>query len=157
MNLNIKIFLLCPIPEDQKPINQYISLKENSFLNLPTFPKSVVKQKIRNFFFQIFFFCTIVKSIFFFENFFSLIQQSFFISFNFLIFFFLILFFRWKEIENSFANSRIFYEEASWYDGEIWEKPISLIKNDKLIQKQKIKPLLKKLKDSFFSTFFSFN
>jgi hypothetical protein len=76
MNLNIKIFLLCPIPEDQKPINQYISLKENSFLNLPTFPKSVVKRKIRNFFFQIFFFCTIVKSIFFFENFFSLIQKA---------------------------------------------------------------------------------
>ena len=34
MNLNIKIFLLCPIPDDQKPINEYINLKENSFTNL---------------------------------------------------------------------------------------------------------------------------
>jgi len=29
MNANIKIFLLCPIPENQKPINEYLSLKEN--------------------------------------------------------------------------------------------------------------------------------
>ena len=33
MNLNIKIFLLCPIPDDQKPINEYISLKKNPFTN----------------------------------------------------------------------------------------------------------------------------
>ena len=29
MKSNIKIFLLCPIPEGQKPINEYINLKEN--------------------------------------------------------------------------------------------------------------------------------
>jgi hypothetical protein len=29
MNTNIKIFLLCPIPDGQKPINEYINLKEN--------------------------------------------------------------------------------------------------------------------------------
>ncbi len=29
MTLDIKIFLLCPIPEDQKPINEYIDFKEN--------------------------------------------------------------------------------------------------------------------------------
>ena len=34
MNLNIKIFLLCPIPDDQKPINEYINLKENDFNRL---------------------------------------------------------------------------------------------------------------------------
>ena len=34
MTLNIKIFLLCPIPDDQKPINEYINLKENDFTNL---------------------------------------------------------------------------------------------------------------------------
>ena len=28
-----KIFLFCPIPENQKPIDQYITLKENLFYN----------------------------------------------------------------------------------------------------------------------------
>ena len=29
MNTKLKFFLLCPVPEDQKPINEYIGLKEN--------------------------------------------------------------------------------------------------------------------------------
>ena len=33
MNTNIKIFLLCPVPDDQKPINEYIGLKENPVTN----------------------------------------------------------------------------------------------------------------------------
>ena len=33
MNFNLNVFLLCPIPEEQKPINEYIELKKNIFLN----------------------------------------------------------------------------------------------------------------------------
>ena len=38
MNLNIKLFLLCPVPEDQKPLNEYITIKENRFLNWINLP-----------------------------------------------------------------------------------------------------------------------
>jgi hypothetical protein len=44
----------------------------------------------------------------------------------------------------------LFYEEASWYDGQIWEKPFFLIKNDKLISTQKIEPILEEIIKSFF-------
>jgi hypothetical protein len=33
MTINIKTFLLCPVPDDQKPINEYLNLKQNKFLN----------------------------------------------------------------------------------------------------------------------------
>ena len=33
MTPDIKVFLLCPIPEDQKPINEYIDFKENILTN----------------------------------------------------------------------------------------------------------------------------
>ena len=46
MNLNIKIFLLCPIPDDQKPINEYINLKENDFTNLMLLSKKNYFSKI---------------------------------------------------------------------------------------------------------------
>jgi len=39
MNSNIKLFLLCPVPEDQKPINEYIGLKENPLTNWTTLSK----------------------------------------------------------------------------------------------------------------------
>ena len=31
MNGILKLFFLCPVPEDQKPMNEYISLKENEW------------------------------------------------------------------------------------------------------------------------------
>ena len=32
----LKLILLCPVPEDQKPITEYIGLKENSLTNWTT-------------------------------------------------------------------------------------------------------------------------
>jgi hypothetical protein len=34
MSFNIKIFLFCPIPEGQKPINEYINYKQNFLTTL---------------------------------------------------------------------------------------------------------------------------
>ena len=107
--LTIKIFLLCPIPNDQKPIQDYIQLK--GFLQNPP----------------------------------TISFLSTFFSFQLINFFFNTLFFtRWKEIEKRFTQPTLFYEEGSWYDGQIWEKPFSLIKNDRLLTTQVIKPNLKK-------------
>jgi hypothetical protein len=55
-----------------------------------------------------------------------------FLSFIFLSFLLFVIFYRWKQVEKDFNQPRIFYEEASWYDGQIWEKPFSILKNDKL-------------------------
>ena len=61
MNSNIKIFLLCPVPENQKPINEYIALKENFLTNWTTLRKEKYYKKIINlyiFFSSISFFFT---------------------------------------------------------------------------------------------------
>jgi hypothetical protein len=139
--LNIKIFLLCPIPDGQKPINEYITYKENFLTSL------INSQKRNSFFFKWYF------SIFFslsflndFKNFsISLLIQNFLLTnFLFLTFYF-INFIKWKTLEKRFQNSRIIYEEGSWYDSQIWEKPFLLIKNDKLIENQRIKPIIQEL------------
>jgi len=62
-----------------------------------------------------------------------------------LIFFYFVLLWRWNQVKTRFNDSRLFYEEASWYDGQIWEKPFLLIKNDRLISTQKIDPILERL------------
>ena len=53
--------------------------------------------------------------------------------------------FRWITINKKFQTPRIIYEEASWYDGQIWEKPFFLLKNDKLLSSQKINPIIQRL------------
>jgi hypothetical protein len=161
MNTNIKIFLLCPVPEEQKPINTYIGLKENPLTSWTTLSKKNFEKKLFSF---SFYFLAIVSlfsvgsledSNYFFEWF----LKNAVITCAFLIFLLIIIFYRWKQVEKDFNQPRIFYEEASWYDGQIWEKPFSILKNDKLISTQKIKPILQRISRTIFilsSFFFSF-
>lgn len=143
MNFNIKLFLLCPIPDDQKPINQYFSLKENILFNLLGINKTNYFSKILLNYILFFILITpftflfkLNKEIFLFNSLFSI---------NIILIFFIINFVLWLQLLNQFRNARLFYEEGSWYDGQFWEKPIELIKNDKLIIQQKIKPIIKRI------------
>jgi hypothetical protein len=129
MNPNIKFFLLCPIPEDQKPINEYIQLKGNVFLAL------LKKNSVP------FLFVLLI----------ILMLNKIFLFLFFILFFF--LFFRFYELSKKLIQSRIVYEEASWYDSQIWEKPFIIIKNDKLIYNQFVKKFKKQL---FFFLFLFF-
>ena len=153
MNSNIKIFLLCPVPEEQKPINGYIGLKENQLTNWTTLSKKNYEKKLISLF-SFFFF---VVSFFRFSSFsdsryvFDWFLITLSLSLTLLFFLILLIFFRWKQIEKDFNQPRLFYEEASWYDGQIWEKPFSILKNDKLISTQKIKPILQRISRTMFT------
>jgi len=156
MDTNIKIFLLCPIPEDQKPINEYINLKEGPFTYWPILTKKKYQSRILFFFLLIFFTISLFHSPIRKENIFlfDIFLENYFVATFFFAFSFLILFQRWKEIEKRFSQSNLLYEEASWYDAQIWEKPFSLLKNDYLLKTQKIKPILKRIKQTLFVLFF---
>jgi len=151
--VNIKFFLLCPIPEDQKPINEYIGLKENPLTNWTTLSKKYYQRQIFSFFLVIF----VLSSAFSFSdiNFFEdwVIENLFWTTFCLMNFGFLLIF-RWSQVQKRFNTSRLFYEEISWYDGQIWEKPLLIIKNDRLISSQKITPILNRLKRTTY--FFSY-
>jgi len=141
MNRNIKVFLLCPVPEDQKPINEYINIKENSFINWTTLPVKKYLLKLISiylFTFPVFLICFLNLTPFSFLQ----IIQNFLISSTLV---FLNIYLRWSSVNKRLTQPRLFYEEASWFDGKIWEKPFFLIKNDKLLSALKIQPILKRL------------
>jgi hypothetical protein len=144
MSFNIKIFLLCPIPEDQKPINEYISLKENNLTNWIT----LVRKKYLGTLFQLFLTLFLICLTFTFEGIesvnqlFATLQETSLFSLIMLNFLVIYVLSNWKQVDNRFNTSRLIYEEGSWYTSEIWEKPISLIKSDKLISTQILQPIL---------------
>lgn len=165
--INIKLFLLCPVPEDQKPINEYLDLVSNpitSFLNKFSwflFQKNLFTlfKKLSKNPFSIFI-LIILPFLFKFTSFnlnylrfiFPLIVFFKIISVSASFLFFLILF-RWIEVDKRFNNAQVFYEEGSWYDGQIWEKPLTIIRNDKLISRQKIQPKIRRSLRTFFLCF----
>jgi hypothetical protein len=152
MSLNKKLFLLCPIPEDQKPINEYIQIKNNLIDINIFFPKNTKNEKQKT----IFFFFVFLFSIFFFKlnDFEERFTNVIVIPSIFLSGIAFVRFLRWFEINKRFLTARLFYEEGSWYDGEIWEKPFLLIKSDKLISSQKIQPIIQNFTYIFFSSLF---
>lgn len=148
MNTNIKIFLLCPVPDDQKPINEYIGLKENQLTNWTTLSKKNYQKKIFQLFIFNFLFLSFLTSNTIFNDLTIVtdwIINNLFITNNLLIILLSIIIFRWKQNQKRFNQTRLFYEEGSWYDGQFWEKPLALVKNDKLISTQKIEPILQRL------------
>jgi hypothetical protein len=155
--------LLCSIPEDQKPISQYIELKENETINWTSF--SFLKYKYKLIFIYSFLLCLVTFfqfstefniSLSFFGNlkvFIKVFVESIKISsYLFLVYFFIILT-RWKELSNRFRTSSLFYEESSWFDGQIWGKSFFILKNDRLLLFQKILPILKRITKSFIFIF----
>jgi hypothetical protein len=141
--MNLQIFFFCPVPENQKPLTEFILFQQNSFFSKIFFSKIYPKKNI----YLLCFFLLVFSLTLPFSNFFFLFDF-------FLFFFFFFLFFRWSIIEKKFNDSRLVYEEGSWYDGQIWDKPLSLIKNERLISSQIIQPFLEKM--SFFLIFLVF-
>jgi hypothetical protein len=136
MNVSIKIFLLCPIPEDQKPIQEYIALKDNSGINLTRLSSKIFSSKI---FFFLLFSIFLSLSLFLFSNLsFSFLSKKInqLIVLGILSLFFqsCIFFYRWQQLQNRLNQSRLVYEEGSWYDSQVWEKPLLLIKNERSLR-----------------------
>ena len=68
-----------------------------------------------------------------------------------LLILYLVVIWRWNEVKKRLNQARLFYEEASWYDGQIWEKPFIILKNDRLLVSQKLNPVLRRLTSTLIS------
>ena len=161
MKTNIKIFLLCPVPDDQKPINEFIGLKENLLTSWTTLSHKNYKKKLTIFFRNIFIVVSLITCYQIINN--TIEVQTWFLynlitTTLFIIGLLLINIFRWTQVKMKFENAQLFYEEGSWYMGQIWQKPLPIIKNDKLIVTQKVIPLLNRIFQTsiFFINFFTF-
>ena len=140
----LKLILLCPVPEDQKPISEYIGLKENPLTNWTTLSTKNYNAKLFSLFGTVF---TTLSALTFQEREFlgDWILSNLLISINVILVLYIVIIWRWNEIKKRLNQARLFYEEASWYDGQIWEKPFIILKNDRLLVSQKLEPVLRRL------------
>ena len=146
----LKLILLCPVPEDQKPISEYIGLKENPLTNWTTLATKNYNAKLFSLFTSVF----ILLSILTFQDREFLgdwILSNLVISLNIILTLYFVIIWRWNEVKKRLNQARLFYEEASWYDGQIWEKPFIILKNDRLLVSQKLEPVLRRLTNTLVS------
>lgn len=140
--------LYCPVPKEQRPLNEFLNLKTSSIFNWPTFNTFEYILKIFNFGGYILFFSIPISNYCYyyyeFPNKFFLLNLV--IVFTSKIFLLLRIYLGWYYIKERLTKSFVEYEESGWYDGQIWFKPIKVLKLDRLIFYYKVAPILKRLK-----------
>jgi len=51
----------------------------------------------------------------------------------------------WSYVHRRLVSDRVEYEESGWYDGQVWEKPVSWRQQDLLVARYQVSPVLQRL------------
>ena len=54
----------------------------------------------------------------------------------------------WTYVQKRLVSERVEYEESGWYDGQVWEKPITWRQQDLLVARHQVQPVLSRLRQA---------
>ena len=140
--------LICPVPLNQRPLNEFNSIRNSWIISWPLLEKNVFYKKLL-------YSWIIITPISFIISYGSdylrnnILDLTFVSLTSSLIFPILLLsrqWLSWIYIYKRLNSENIEYEETGWYDGQIWEKPIDWRAKDLLIAHHQVKPILDHLK-----------
>ena len=139
--------IICPVPQDQRPLNEFNSIRNSWINSWPLQEKKVFYRKL----FFCWFFITPISLVISYGS--DYLKNNIFeltiISITSSLLFPLLLLSRqwlsWLYIYKRLNSENIEYEESGWYDGQVWEKPIDWRAKDLLIAQHQIKPILNHL------------
>ena len=140
--------IICPVPQNQRPINEFNSIRNSWIISWPFLERNIFYRKLM---FSWLFITPVSLTIsygsdYLKNNIFELIFLSFTASVAFPILILIRQWLSWVYIYKRLNSEKIEYEESGWYDGQTWEKPISWRAKDLLIAQHQIKPILNHLK-----------
>jgi hypothetical protein len=142
---------LCPVPDEQQPINEYQQLRESWFY-------SWVTRDLRGYITPI---VVLWCGSWLISG--PVASVSFPIHKDFLHFCLsasvgallipglalLQVYLGWGYVADRLQRQSISYEESGWYDGQVWDKPDDMLQRDRLVFDYDVKPLLKRLQQTF--------
>lgn len=137
----------CPVPKEQRPINEYLQLVQSNFFSWPFLEESLFQKKL----IKAFLICFIIFLPF--SNLLYSLTQSpiklllvnITLATLCMFFFILRLILGWNYIKQRLYNPTIFYEESGWYDGRIWVKSKNILLQDRLICDYQVVPVIQKI------------
>lgn len=137
----------CPIPFDQQPINEYLSLKRSYLFSLSLADTDIFISGFLIIFICIFMFVTFVLGLLYYNLSLSkLLFLSSSVSDICFIFIFLRIYLGWSYVLKRLLSATVFYEESGWYDGQAWIKPSDYLIQDRLIGLYQIMPFISRIK-----------
>ncbi len=152
--------IICPVPLNQRPLNEFNSISKSWIISWPLQEKSVFYRKLIFSWILISPISLIISygSDYLKNNIFELIYISLISSLVFPVLLLIRQWLSWIYIYKRLNSENIEYEESGWYDGQTWEKPIDWRTKDLLIAQYQVKPILdhlQKIITIFLVTIFS--
>nr|YP_009509300.1 hypothetical protein [Gracilaria vermiculophylla]AXI96950.1 hypothetical protein [Gracilaria vermiculophylla]QXU75155.1 hypothetical protein [Gracilaria vermiculophylla] len=134
----------CPVPFDQQPLNEYISLKSSWFFSWSTLSLDRYLIKLLTIF--IFVSLSLMPLLLYIvSKTYSIWKIVFFnilIATIILLLIFIRLYLGWSYIIKRLISATIFYEESGWYDGQLWVKSPEILTKDRIIGLYEVMPFL---------------
>ena len=139
--------ILCPVPLQQRPLNEFNNIRNSWIISWPLLDKSIFYRKLLHswIFITPFSFIISYGSSYLKNNIFDLTLISLTSSLFLPILLLSRQWLSWVYIYKRLNSENIEYEESGWYDGQIWEKPIDWRAKDLLVAQHQVKPILNHL------------
>ncbi len=144
---------LCPVPEEQQPLNEFKDLQESWFFSWAMLAQLTFLSRLA--------IVWVIGLV--------LVMPISLVSFPFVklpvqclwsaaigacfpvIFVLVQQYLGWTYVRDRLSAERIFYEESGWYDGQYWTKPTEMLAQDQLVVIYQIHPLLKRIQNSLLA------
>jgi len=149
---------VCPVPKDQRPLNEYKKLKESNNFFWCIQDKNSYLQFLSFLFILSFLLSAfiLVISSFSISNIKYFFISSIFVGLLIVTIFCLRSYLGWQYIYSRLMEATVAYEESGWYDGQVWIKPPEILLQDRLIGTYEIYPGLQRLEKTFVFLFILF-
>jgi hypothetical protein len=145
----------CPVPIDQRPTNEYNSLKASVFFFWTTKSNKAYIQDLMLFSIPVYLATTLLVNASMYDSEllfnrlpYTIVFGSILVSISFLR-----IYLGWIYVYDRLIKASVSYEESGWYDGQTWIKSPKTIMQDKLIAKYKVLPVIHRIKTSLISFF----
>ncbi|MEM1369570.1 MAG: CGLD27 family protein [Cyanobacteria bacterium P01_H01_bin.15] len=141
---------VCPIPEEQQPVQEYQQLRESWLFTWVTLPLPVYIRKL----FWVWLWGWLLSGPISAASFSPEISPLKFGVWGslgaglFVAFVVARMYLGWTYVNNRLTAESVIYEESGWYDGQRWEKPEAILQREKLMAAYQVRPLLLRLQQT---------
>lgn len=147
----VKSSVICPVPTEQQPVNEYQELKDSWFFGWVTLDWRGYMMKLV----WVWAWSWLIAGPIAAASFAPHKHTMQFLVCGaggagvFLALTLLRLYLGWFYVRDRLLKETIFYEESGWYDGQTWKKPPEVLMRDRLLVSYQIQPILQRLKQTF--------
>ncbi|CAE07348.1 conserved hypothetical protein [Synechococcus sp. WH 8103] len=137
----------CPVPPEQRPLEEFQQLSESWFFSWPTGEVSSLKRSLLISWMLMLPLCTLVASgsLTLKADPPRLVVAGAVAALVLPLLLLVRQWLGWTYVMHRLLSESVDYEESGWYDGQTWEKPLSWRTRDLLVARHEVRPILSRL------------